>query len=92
MAQHSSERLGTSLCQCGKKLASSPWAQPEAEPSLARAWLWLLVPALVLGKQRGVRAPSSLEDSGMLGSCGKSWSLSIMRVDGFRPTNWLPNE
>lgn len=64
----------------------------QGQPSLARAWLWLLVTALVLGKQRGVRAPSSLEDSGMLGSCGKSWSLSIMRVDEFRATNWLSNE
>lgn len=63
-----------------------------AQESLTRVWLWLLVPALVLEKQKEVRASSSLEDIGMLGSCGKSWSLSIMRVDGFRPTNWLPNE
>lgn len=25
-------------------------------------------------------------------SCGKSWPVFIMSVDGFRPTYWLHNE
>lgn len=72
-AQHSSERLRTSSCQCGKGLASSPWAQPEAVPRRAKpsqSMALALSHSFGAGKQRGVRAPSSLEDSGMLGSCG----------------------
>lgn len=37
-AQHSFERLRTSLCQCGRGLVSSPWAQPKrAKPSQSMA-------------------------------------------------------